>query len=46
MRSISESTDSVPLTYSADSAAKAASTPVMPGSESLSVQATVVFAIR
>ena len=46
VRSISESTSSVPLTYSGDAAGKAASTPVMPGSETLSVEATVVFAIR
>jgi uncharacterized protein YggE len=46
VRSISESTSAVPVTYAADAAEKAASTPVMPGSETLSVQATVVFAIR
>ncbi len=46
VRSITESTSAVPLSYAADAAGKAASTPVMPGSETLSVQATVVFAIR
>ena len=46
VRSISESTNVVPLTYTGDAAAKAAETPVMPGSQTLSVQATVVFAIR
>jgi uncharacterized protein YggE len=46
VRSITESTSSVPVSYAADAAEKAASTPVMPGSESISVQATVVFAIR
>jgi uncharacterized protein YggE len=46
VRSITESTSAVPVTYAADAAEKAASTPVMPGSETLSVQATVVFAIR
>ena len=46
VRSITESTSAVPLAYAADAAAKAASTPVMPGSQTISVQATVVFAIR
>jgi uncharacterized protein YggE len=46
VRSITEAASSTPLAYSADAAAKAAGTPVMPGSETLSVQATVVFAIR
>ena len=46
VRSITESTSSVPLAYAGDAAEKAASTPVMPGSQTLSVQATVVFAIR
>ena len=46
VRSITESTSSMPLAYAADAAEKAASTPVMPGSQTLSVQATVVFAIR
>ena len=46
VRSITESSNSTPLTYSAGAAAKAADTPVMPGSETLSVQATVVFAIQ
>jgi uncharacterized protein YggE len=46
VRSISESTSSLPLTYRAEAAADAASTPVQPGSETLSVSATVVFAIR
>jgi len=46
VRAITESTSSVPPTYAGDAAERAASTPVMPGSETLSVQATVVFAIR
>jgi uncharacterized protein YggE len=46
VRSIAESTSSMPLSYAADAAEKAAGTPVMPGSQTLSVQATVVFAIR
>src|SRR3954468_8097859 len=46
VRSITESTSSTPIAYAADAAEKAASTPVMPGSQTLSVQATVVFAIR
>ena len=46
VRSIAESTSSYPVAYAGDAAAKAASTPVMPGSQTLSVQATVVFAIR
>ena len=46
VRSITESTSACPLAYAADAAEKAASTPVMPGSQVLSVQATVVFAIR
>jgi uncharacterized protein YggE len=46
VRSITESTSSVPLAYAGDAAEKATSTPVMPGSQTLSVQATVVFAIR
>jgi uncharacterized protein YggE len=46
VRSITESANAVPLTYTGDAAAKAAGTPVMPGSQTLSVQATVVFAIR
>lgn len=46
VRSISESTSSMPIAYAGDAAERAASTPVMPGSQTLSVQATVVFAIR
>jgi uncharacterized protein YggE len=46
VRLITESANAVPLTYTGDAAAKAAGTPVMPGSQTLSVQATVVFAIR
>lgn len=46
VRSISESTSSVPLRYSSGAAAEAAGTPVQPGSETLSVSATVVFSIR
>jgi len=45
VRSITETTSAVPLTYAADAAEKAAGTPVMPGSETLSVQAKVVFTI-
>jgi uncharacterized protein YggE len=46
VKSISESSSSVPLAYAADAASKAAGTPVQPGSETLSVSATVVFTIR
>ncbi|HEY3672973.1 MAG TPA: SIMPL domain-containing protein [Acidimicrobiia bacterium] len=46
VRSITESTSSMPLAYAADAAEKAAGTPVMAGSQTLSIQATVVFAIR
>jgi len=46
VRSITEATSSMPIAYSGDAAAKVAGTPVMPGSQTLSVQATVVFAIR
>lgn len=47
VRSITESSASSPVMYSAgDAAAKAASTPVEPGSQTLSVSATVVFTIR
>jgi uncharacterized protein YggE len=46
VRSITESSSSMPIAYAADAAEKAAGTPVMPGSQTLSVQATVVFAIR
>ena len=46
VRSISESATDTPLAYSADAAAQAAQTPVQPGSETLSVSAKVVFAIR
>lgn len=45
VRSITETTTAVPLTYAADAAEKAAGTPVMPGSETLTVQAEVVFTI-
>jgi uncharacterized protein YggE len=45
VRSISESASSAPVSYPADAASSAARTPVMPGSESLSVSATVVFTI-
>jgi uncharacterized protein YggE len=46
VRSISETTSSTPIAYSGDAAEKAAGTPVMAGSQTLTVQATVVFAIR
>ena len=46
VRSISESASNIPLTYRGEAAADAASTPVQPGSETLSVSATVVFTIR
>jgi uncharacterized protein YggE len=46
VQSISESTTAEPLTYSGEAADRAASTPVQPGSQTLSVSATVVFSIR
>jgi uncharacterized protein YggE len=46
VKSIAEATSSVPLAYAADAAREAASTPVEPGSATLSVSATVVFTIR
>jgi uncharacterized protein YggE len=46
VRSITEQSSATPLSYARDAAGQAASTPVMPGSETLSVQATVVFSIR
>jgi uncharacterized protein YggE len=46
VRSITETTSSTPVAYSGDAAEKAAGTPVMAGSQTLTVQATVVFAIR
>ena len=46
VRSITESTSSTPIAYSGDAAERAASAPVMAGTQTLSVQATVVFAIR
>jgi uncharacterized protein YggE len=46
VRSITEESSTTPLRSAADAAGQAASTPVMPGSETLSVQATVVFTIR
>lgn len=46
VRSITEATNTMPITYAADAAVKAAGTPVQPGSETLSVSATVVFTIR
>jgi uncharacterized protein YggE len=46
VQSIRESTGSVPVAYSGDAAARASETPVQPGSETLSVSATVVFTIR
>lgn len=46
VQSIREESSSTPVSYPADAAAKAAASPVMPGSETLSVQATVVFSIR
>jgi uncharacterized protein YggE len=45
VRTITESSSNQPVSYPADAAASAARTPVMPGSESLSVSATVVFTI-
>jgi hypothetical protein len=45
VRSIEESTTSLPVSFSEGAARDAASTPVMPGSAVLSVSATVVFAI-
>ena len=47
VRSISEASSSSPIAYTAgDAAAKAAATPIQPGSQTLSVAATVVFSIR
>ena len=46
VQSISETTTAVPLTSSGEAADRAASTPVQPGSQVLSVSATVVFALR
>ena len=46
VQSISESSSSVPVSYSARDAAEAAGTPIQPGSQTLSVSATVVFTIR
>jgi uncharacterized protein len=46
VRTITETTSSTPPTYADAAAEKAASSPVMAGSETLSVQATVTFAIR
>jgi uncharacterized protein len=47
VQSISEASSSAPITYSTgDAAAKAAETPIQPGSQTLSVSATVVFTIR
>jgi uncharacterized protein YggE len=46
IRSIEETTSSVPVAYSGDAAEKAAGTPVMAGTQTLTVQARVVFAIR
>jgi uncharacterized protein YggE len=45
VRTIDETTTSEPVTYRGQAAADAASSPVMPGSATLSVQATVVFDI-
>ena len=47
VRSITEASTSSPIAYSAgDAAAKAAETPIQPGTQTLSVSATVVFSIR
>ena len=47
VQSISEASSSFPIAYSGgDAAARAAETPVQPGSQTLSVSATVVFSIR
>jgi uncharacterized protein YggE len=47
VRSISETSSSSPIAYnSGDASAKAAETPIQPGSQTLSVSATVVFSIR
>ena len=47
VQSISEASNSAPIAYTAgDAAAKAAATPIQPGSQTLSVAATVVFSIR
>lgn len=46
VQSISETTSAVPLSYAGEAADRAAATPVQPGSQVLSVSATVVFALR
>jgi uncharacterized protein YggE len=46
VRSITEASSNTPIAYAGDAAEKAASTPVMAGTQTLTVQATVVFAIR
>jgi uncharacterized protein YggE len=47
VQSISETSNSSPIAYAAgDTAAKSAETPIQPGSQTLSVSATVVFSIR
>jgi uncharacterized protein YggE len=47
VQSISEASGSSPIMYTTgDAAAKAAETPIQPGSQTLSVSATVVFTIR
>jgi uncharacterized protein len=47
VQSISEASSSSPIPYAVgDAAAKAAETPIQPGSQVLSVSATVVFSIR
>jgi uncharacterized protein YggE len=46
VQSISEASSSSPIPYAASDAAKAAETPIQPGSQVLSVSAAVVFSIR
>jgi uncharacterized protein YggE len=46
VRSITEATNTMPVAYAADALGQAAGTPIQPGSETLSVSATVVFNLR
>lgn len=46
VQSISETSDAQPLSYSGEAADRALGTPVQPGSQVLSVSATVVFSLR
>ncbi len=46
VQSISETSTALPLSYSGEAADRAAATPVQPGSQVVSVSATVVFSLR